>query len=129
LSYDSTANNRAVRAERGPTPHDRFLKLVAARYVASGIDHVCKHNGRPAEDVILEDHTRIDRYVVLNLDVIPYHDAGRNNDVLSDVATRPNLRARHNVREMPNRGVVTDGASFIDIARIVRDERGHHTCP
>src|SRR6185369_14459228 len=95
-----TAYHRRIRAERGAAADRRRPVLVFSRYVAARVHHVREHHRRTAEHVVFEDHTGVDRHVVLNLDVVADGDAGRNHDVLTDVAALADAGARHDMTEM-----------------------------
>src|SRR5262249_27434231 len=95
------------------TLHQRSLVFVLARDVAARVHHVGEHHRRPAEHVVFEDAARVDRDVVLDLDVVADGHVGRDHHVLPDIAARADARVLHHVREVP------DFAARADLARRV----------
>ena len=66
-----STNNRSVSSDRGPLANHRLLILVFPRDSATRIGYICKHATRPQEHIILANHPRINRHIVLYLHVIP----------------------------------------------------------
>src|SRR5215472_2990014 len=86
--------------------------------MAAGTNDIGKHHGWTAEYVVFQFHARIQGDVILNLYVIADAHSGGNVDVLTKIASAPNLAIRHDVRKMP------DLRAFADFARLIHDGGG-----
>src|SRR5579871_3347831 len=75
---------------------------MAADHVAARIDHIGKHHGRPAEDVILQLDSRVHRDVVLDFYVVADPAFGADHNVLSQITVGAELAAAHDVGKMPD---------------------------
>jgi hypothetical protein len=64
----NTANDGAVRAERGPTVYERPLVLVPPAHVTPGIYNVRENHRRAAEYIVFENAARVQRYIVLDFE-------------------------------------------------------------
>src|SRR5688572_7548612 len=113
------ADDRRVGADGSAAPHERAAVLVLALDVASRVDHVREYHRGPAEHVVLEDDARVDRDVVLDLDVVADDASRRDHDVLADVAARADSRVAHHVAEVPDLRAVADLGRRVDDRRLV----------
>ena len=82
--------------------------------VTARIDHVCEHHRGPAEDIVLQLHSRVDRDIVLYLYIVSDAYTWANNHILSEVAILAQTSPAHNVREVPNLCAVPNVAACID---------------
>src|SRR5213080_1289657 len=93
-----TRRNKAIFAKR-QAAHDcgvssyrcTFLDYGSLIFMLSAdvtarIDHVCEHHRGPAEDIVLQLHSRVDRDIVLYLYIVSDAYAWANNHILSEVA-------------------------------------------
>src|ERR1043165_9166882 len=77
--------------------------------------------GRPAEDVVLQRHTLIDRDVVLDLHVVAYLGPGHDDDILSEIAPLADPCSRHHVTEVPDLASLSDLRAVIDVRAFVNE--------
>src|SRR5207302_2915159 len=75
------------------------------------------------EHVVLDDETRIDGDVILNLDIVPDGRVTVDIDVLPDVAALTDPGAFRDVREMPDLGSRADFGAVVDTGRLVFEVR------
>src|SRR5690242_1385948 len=78
------------------------------------VDHVGKHHGRSAEDVVFQLNAGVHGHVILNFYVVADHHAGADHHVLSEITLLPDACTGHDVRKMPDDGALTDFAILID---------------
>src|SRR5207247_2374846 len=114
------------RADRAASLDEGLTVLVFAGDVGARVQHIGEDAGRPAEHVVFEHHTFVDRDVVLNLHVVADLCPGHHHHVLTQAAALPDHGARHHVTEVPDLGVLADPGTCIDEARLVGEVVGHY---
>ena len=117
----SSTNNRAVGANGCALSNQRGLIFVFSGHMTSRIHYVGEHHGRPAEHIVFQDTTGIDRNVVLDLHVVADDYVRRNDDILPNVAVRADARILHDMREMPDFRAGTDSTRLVDVTRFVNE--------
>jgi hypothetical protein len=70
--------------------------------MAAGVYYVGKHRRGSAKDIVLENDSRVDRDIILNLDIIADDTTGRNDYILAQIAVLADLAVLHDVTEVPN---------------------------
>jgi len=85
------AEHRGVGADGSALFHQSFPQFIHPDDGASRIEDIGKDHGRPAENIIFQGYTLIDRNVVLNLDVIAHSNIGADYHILPDFAVLSNL--------------------------------------
>jgi len=118
------ADDRGVRADRGPATDHGLLVEVVPVDLAAGIGDVGQNTGRPQEDVVLNRGSRIDRDVVLNLDVVADDNPTSHIDILPEDAILPNPGPSQYMTKVPDLGASADNGSIIDIRGLVREVVG-----
>lgn len=98
------AHNRRIRSDRSAFFYNSFPIFVAPNDVAAGIDYIGEYHRRTTKDVVFEFYASIDRNIILDLDVIADLAFRAYHHILAEVTTCSDLRAAHDVREMPNLG-------------------------
>src|SRR5437016_3696640 len=103
------------------------------------VDDVRQDTRRSEKHIIVNHHTRIDRDIVLNLDVVADRRPTIDVHVLSYDAVCADPCALHDVREMPDLcanpdlSAVVDVGGFVDEIRqaglTLRDGRAYSACP
>src|SRR5687768_11251696 len=68
-NYRST-HDRRIGSNRGATPHQGLLILPMPYDLRSWIDDIGKHTGWSAKHIVFEFNARVDRHIVLDLDVV-----------------------------------------------------------
>jgi len=108
-----TADNRCIGPNRSPSFYKCSPEFLLPRYKTPGVKDIRKDHGGATEYIIFQNHAIIKGDIVLNLDVISQNGAGRNKYILPDDAILPDLRPGHDMREMPDLGLVTNFDRFI----------------
>ncbi len=78
-----TADDRRVGTDRRSPTHPCLSVFVPTVDVRARVDHVGKHHGRTAKDIILEDHTGVQTHVVLNFTIVTDHHSICDINVLT----------------------------------------------
>jgi hypothetical protein len=87
--------------------------------MAARVDYIRKNHGRTAKHVIFENAAGIDGNVILNFYVIAYGYIGGHHNILANVAAGADLAVFHDMGEMPNFGMGSDGTGIIHVAGFV----------
>src|SRR5215210_3069562 len=88
-------------------------------HLGTRIGDVGQHAGRAQEYIVLQHCTRVDRDIILNLNVPADRCTAINIDVLADHAALPDSCALHNVREMPYLRAGADLCAIVDVGRFM----------
>ena len=80
----------------------------------TGINHIGKHHTRSAKNIIRQYHSVVNRYIILNADVVAKDGFSSYVDVLAKYATFPNLGAGHHMHPVPNFGAGSNGGRLIN---------------
>jgi hypothetical protein len=90
------------------------------------IDDIREYTARPQENIIIADHTFVDGDVILNFYIFTQDDSGRNDYVLTNVASLAQLGTGHNMAKVPDLAVVTNARSRIYNRGLVSEIVGHY---
>ena len=101
FSDNVSADNGGVGAYGGTLFNAGGLVLVFADYGAAGVDNVGEDAGGAEKYIVLANNARINRYIVLHLDIIAQHHAGAHHHVLPDIAVAADAAPAHKVAEVP----------------------------
>src|SRR5208283_5280233 len=96
-----TAYDGRIGPDRRTAPDQGLFILRAADDLRARIRHIREDARRAAENIILDDQPRVQRYVVLYLDVVTHFYVGRDAHILTDVAVLPDRAVLHDMGEMP----------------------------
>src|ERR1043166_256973 len=108
-------DNGGIGPNRGPAaPHGARI-LIVPHDLCPGVHDIRKDTRRPTEDIVFEFHPRINRDVVLNLDVIPNDHIRRHMHILPENAALPNASPDHHMAKMPDLRPSTNGTWLVDI--------------
>src|SRR5829696_2663456 len=88
-------------------------------HLGTRIGHIGQHAGRSQEYIVLQDCPRVDRDIVLNLNVPADHRSAIDVDVLAYDAALPNSGALHNMGEMPYLRAGADLGAIVDVGRFM----------
>ncbi len=107
-------NDGGIGPDGGPFADHGFHVFPFAVHGAAGVMDIGEDHARPQKNVIFADHAFINGDVVLHFDIIPqYHPIGHKN-ILPQIAAFPNDRPRHDVAEMPDRGLGPDAGPCVN---------------
>src|ERR1700693_3550194 len=109
-----SADDGCISPNGSASLDERLAVLMLAAHVAARIDHVRKDHGRSAEDIILQFYSGINGDVILDLHVVANFDAWADDNVLTKIAFLAQLRAAHDVREMPDLRTIANLAACVD---------------
>src|SRR5687767_13129832 len=125
------ADDCRVSPDGSSAPNDRACVLVSAHDLGARICNIRKDAGRAAEDIVLQLHSGIDRYVVLDLDVVADYHARSDEYVLTEDAARTDSRVLHHVAEVPDARPRPNLAGLIHVCRRMRVMRllAHQASP
>src|SRR3546814_13127804 len=96
------ADDGGVGADGGAPLHQGRQELVLALDEGPGGQHIGEDAARPAEYVVLDRHSGIDRDVVLDLDAVADKDVRADHDVLTEHAAGAAPAAAQDVAERPD---------------------------
>src|SRR5262249_24449467 len=113
------AHDGGVGPDARSAAHARLLIHVSADDLAARVDDVGKNAGRPKKDIVFDDGAGVERYVVLNLDVVADQHMAGDMDVLPQDAALADLAIRHDMAEVPNLGAFPDVTGNVNIGRRV----------
>src|SRR4029450_254925 len=97
-----TTDNGGIGANGRPASHQGARILIVTHDLCTWGNDVCKDTRRSTEDIIFEFHPRVDRDVILNLDVIAQHHVRSHMHVLAQNTALPNARPGHHMAKMPD---------------------------
>ena len=83
-------DNRGIGTNRRPASHQGPRILLTAPDLGAWVDHIRKDTRRPTEDIVFEFHPRVDRDVILDLDVMANHHVRRHMHILAQNTAFPN---------------------------------------
>jgi hypothetical protein len=84
-----------------------------------GVYYIGEYAGGAAKNIIFYYYVVVNRHVVLYLYPIPDDGAGANVHILADGAFFADLRAAHNMTEMPYFRTLADFSAFINVTGFV----------
>src|SRR5438093_679178 len=125
LAQGDPAHDGGVGADGAAALDAGGPEFALARDEAAGVGDVGEDARRPAEDVVLQLDTLVDRDVVLDLAVVPDPRPGHDDDVLAQGAALTDDGPRHDVAEVPDLGALPDDRPRLDVARFVDEVVGH----
>ena len=96
--------------------------LIPPYYRTPGINDIRKHHGRAQEYIIFTNNPRIDRNIVLDLDVVAENYPRGYHYILSDIASGTNSGSWHDMGEMPDPAAFTYLTTFIDYGGFMCEE-------
>lgn len=115
------AQNGRIGSQCGSSLDKRWSQLVHPWNLAPGIKDVRENHRWPAEDMIFERDTFIDRHIILDFDFIAHSNTGADDDILADFAVFPNARSFKDMRRVPNTGSLANLHSIIHKGRLVSE--------
>jgi hypothetical protein len=101
----------------------RVPVFVFAANGRAGVVYVGKYHARPTKYVVFEVHIIVNRYVVLDPDVVTYDDITSDKYVLSEDAALSNLRTSANMNPMPDASALADCCTLINDRGFVDRDR------
>lgn len=114
-----SADNGGVGTNGGSPPDKCLLVETVPVNLRSGIRDVGQNTGRAQENIIFNGRSRVDGDIVLHLDVIADDDTTVDINILAKNASLTNLRALHNVAEVPDLGSSADDGSVVNVGGFV----------
>lgn len=112
---DSTAYNGRIGSNCGTPANKGPLVGCFPVDLRAGIDHIGKDARRPQENIILDDHTRINGDIILDFDIVANDHLTGDHDILTQRAALSDARVFHDVAEMPDARPGADLAGFVYI--------------
>src|SRR5450432_2466842 len=96
------ADDGGVGPDAGAAPDECAAELPFSRNFGPGNIDVGEHTARPAEDIVGELDTVIERHIVLDLAAFADPDIRTDHDVLPDRTVLADRAVRQDVAEMPD---------------------------
>ena len=88
--------------------------FVFTRDRTSWIDHIGEYHARATKNVISQDHSVVDGYIILNSNVVTKDSFSSNIHILAKYATFPYFCAGHHMRPVPYLGARPNVCGMID---------------
>src|SRR5438094_5321026 len=122
-SDGDTADNRGVGSNGTTALQTGDLIQRMPIHLGARISDIRQDTRRSKKDIILNHHARVDRNIVLDLDIASDDRPTVNIDVLPYDGTFADPCALHDVREMPDLCARTDLSPVVNIGRLVDEVR------
>ena len=116
-----TADDGGVCADCRAATNQGSAVFALSRDGAARIVYVRKDHAWSAENIVLQSHCIVHRYVVLDSDVVADSDVISDEDVLTENAFSSDLCTSTDVHPMPNARAGANTCSGIDHSGVVDD--------
>ena len=102
--------------------------MIHLSYIGPRIVNIGKNHGGAAENAVFKGHSFINTHIILDFTAFSNGNIRTDDYILSDVTPFTDLRARHDVRKVPNFGsgtnlntIVNDCAGMSEEVSRIRD--------
>jgi hypothetical protein len=110
----NAAKKCCIGPDAGPLPDRCFFKFVFPFNETAGIDHIGKNSRRAEKDIVFNNNSLVDGYIVLNLYPVTDYRIAIDINVLANIAIPAHFATGHQVTKMPDPGSITYFCGFID---------------
>ena len=108
------ADDCCVGSDAGALSNQRRDVLIAAHDGRPRVVDVGENHRGPEENIVFADHSSVDAYIVLHLDILPEFDAWADHDILANIALLTKFGIGHDMAKVPNFAARTNFGSGID---------------